>query len=189
MRRKNNRAFRISLLLILFVLLAAYLVAQRSFRTIFALGIFVLLVFTSVYDRKSTARALTGVGFSVLLTLALLLSEAPGIMKPAFQTMEKMRFALVRPVYEKDALRLKEELANEERLSLEALPQTENHLKFLASTVMCRKKDDQLMLVYVTEWDRLCGYAWISDESCREWVSSLAERWPAGEGWYYVRIY
>ena len=111
-------------------------------------------------------------------------------MKPVFQTMEGLRFSLLKPVYERNIETLKSEAALNGGKDFDKLDHVENHLRFFASDVLIQQQEEHFMVVYITEPDSYSGYAWVSDQECQtEWMTGFTEKEPAGGNWYYVRIY
>ena len=161
MRRKTG--FGILSAVILLIILAAFVLTQRSYRMLLLLCIFVLLVADSIVFIRQKGYRIMGIVLSLVLCFALFLCTAPGIMKPAFQAMEKLRFSLTRSVYEKDIYALKTRLSLDGEKDPGQLDHAENHLKFFANDVLIRQQKEQLMVVYVTEPDSYSGYAWVSD--------------------------
>ena len=188
MQRKTG--FGILSAVLLLIILAAFVLTQRSYRMLFLLCIFVLLVADSIVFIRQKGYRIMGIVLSLVLCFALFLCTAPGIMKPAFQAMEKLRFSLTRSVYEKDIYALKTRLSLDGEKDLGQLDHAENHLKFFANDVLIRQQKEQLMVVYITEPDSYSGYAWVSDQECQaEWMQNFTETTSAGDNWYYVRIY
>ena len=176
--------------IILVVLLAAFVMAQRSYRTVFVICAIILLVSDCIIFFRKKLHRIIGILLSSILAFVLLLCTAPGIMKPIFQRLEELRFSLARSVYEKDIAVLKTGLAFNINQDRDELVQAENHLKFFASDVLIRQRNEHVMVVYITEWDSYSGYAWFSDQECQtEWMMNFTEKSPAEDNWYYVRIY
>ncbi len=176
--------------IILVILLAAFVMAQRSYRTVFVICAFILLVADSIILIRKKRNRIIGILLSSLLSFVLLLCTAPGIMKPVFQSMEELRFSLARSVYEKDIAVLKSGLALNINQDRNELDHAENHLKFFASDVLIRQRNEHIMVVYITECDSFSGYAWFSDQEFQtEWMMNFTEKSPAEDNWYYVRIY
>ncbi len=175
---------------LLLIILAAFVLTQRSYRMIFLLCIFVLLVADCIVFIRQKGYRIMGIVLSLVLCFVLFLCTAPGMMKPAFQAMEKLRFSLTQSVYEKDIYALKTRLSLDGEKDLSQLDHAENHLKFFANDVLIRQQKEQLMVVYITEPDSYSGYAWVSDQECQaKWMENFTETASAGDNWYYVRIY
>lgn len=171
------------------ILLVLFLLGERSERIMISIGIFTLLLYVCLSAEGAAWKKIVYVSLSLMFTFVLCLCTAPGVLKPVFRQMEKIRFNLVKSVYERDILSIRSELTNNDDKTGDSYYPAENHLGFLASAVWIRREGNCFSAIYITEWDNLCGYAWISDESCTEWMESFYKVEAAQDKWFYVQIY
>jgi len=176
------------LVVILFcVLLALYVIGQRSFRDMITLFVFIILILICAFLKKGRLVKITGFILSFAFAFTLYVCTAPGLLEPVFWKLEKAKFSVVKPFYEEDVDLIKSALSkSENNYSGKLFRIEENNLPILVSSVEVRK-EEELAIFYVTEWHRSCGYIWISDPDCLEWLDYFNKVTPAGDNWYYVQ--
>lgn len=132
-----------------------------------------------LFTRRKALGMLTV--FSVFL---LYLCTAPGILAEEFHVLERVRFSFLRPAYERHLDTVLEEAGSDTRWS-----RAEQVPRLISDDICYHKENEHIWVLYVTEFDKYCGYMWCSDEEALESTAGFDEVRPAGDSWYYVKVF
>lgn len=185
---RNSSKFRNLLPIMVFLGMAVFglvfLLGRRNIRLLLILvllGVGILLLLFKKWK--------SGIIVSACI-IPLFLLTAPGIFAPVFWKLEKAKLGII-----------KSDLQNTvDRRITEALPETElennfeklsEPVSFYYTDIFYKKQENYAWVVFISEGDKGCGYAWASDKEAAQDMKDLFDKVisTTDENWFLVKIW
>lgn len=176
MSKTKNNIIKIVILIFLLLLFGFGFTYLRFFCLLFFAG----MVIIDLMRKKMWAIA------EIVVIVLLYFSMSPGRFPFLFQSLERIRFVILQNQYVNEA----EAIINNHQEDMDyQMIEGCNWILTSHGTVNYQRKEDSVVIFFLTDYTKASGYIYYSDQTAFDWMKNCAQIENINDHWMMVQMY